>query len=134
MEKEWWDVLIVDDEADILLVVGDYLRRKGLTVLTAQDTSRALQQLDENKVSVVVLDVNLSGGENGMELMSFLKHNYPETRIVIYTGALDESKEVKKALERGASCFVTKGGEFEELLFAVRQVRGDGAKQGGGLS
>lgn len=124
MATRKWDILMVDDEAELLQVMGDYLRRHALTVLTAHDGGQALRLLDENEVDVAVLDVNLAAGEDGVDLMSFLKHNYPKTKIIIYTGKSHEAEEVKDMLAKGATCYVNKGPELEELLFAIRQVRG----------
>lgn len=121
MEEHHCDVLIIDDEADILLVVGDYLRRNGLTVITAQDTSRALAQLDENKVRAIVLDLRLAKDEDGRDLMSFLKHNHPAVGIIIYTGLPHDDKEVQDMLAKGASGYVSKGPELQELLFAIKK-------------
>jgi len=121
MEKRDFDVLIVDDEKDILHLAGDYLRANGLTVLTAMDADRAMRQLDENKVAVIILDVNLAG-EDGLSLMKFIKPNHPDIPIIIYTGLTHDDKQVKAMLANGANCYVDKSQPKEALLFAVREL------------
>jgi len=122
------DILLVDDEEDVLLVIGKYLRQQGAKVLTAQETTRALELLDENKVGLIILDVNLSAGEDGVELMSFLQVNYPGIPIILYTGFPHDETQVKDMLSKGAACYVNKGQPAEALWFAVQQVRGSGNK------
>jgi len=121
MEKRDFDVLIVDDEKDILHLAGDYLRANGLTVLTAMDADRAMRQLDENKVAVIILVVNLAG-EDGLSLMKFIKPNHPDIPIIIYTGLTHDDKQVKAMLANGANCYVDKSQPKEALLFAVREL------------
>jgi|HubBroStandDraft_2_1064218.scaffolds.fasta_scaffold1104332_1 twitching motility two-component system response regulator PilH len=121
MEKRDFDVLIVDDEKDVLHLAGDYLRANGFTVLTAMDADRAMRQLDENKVAILILDVNLAG-ENGLSLMKFIKPNHPDIPIIIYTGLTHDDKQVKAMLANGANCYVDKSQPKEALLFAVREL------------
>ena len=121
MEKRDFDILIVDDEKDILHLAGDYLRANGFTVLTAMDADRAMRQLDENKVGILILDVNLAG-EDGLSLMKFIKPNHPDIPIILYTGLTHDAKQVKAMLAKGADCYVDKAQPKEALLFAVREL------------
>jgi DNA-binding response OmpR family regulator len=127
MENKPWDILLIDDEIDLLLVIGNFLRGHKLTVLTAQDSTHALKQLDENQVGLIVLDVNLAG-EDGLQLMPFIKRNYPTLPIVLYTGLEHDDVQVKKMLANGATCYVNKGQPPAALLFAIREIRGEPTK------
>jgi two-component system, NtrC family, response regulator HydG len=121
VESKNRDVLLVDDESELLLLVGDLLRAKGFDVITAPDAGRAMEQLDEHKVRVVVLDVNLAG-EDGVRFMSFIKMNHPDVPVLLYTGLSHDESQVKMMLEQGATCYVNKNQPPAALFFAVQQV------------
>ncbi|MFN9941005.1 MAG: response regulator, partial [bacterium] len=55
------DVLIVDDEADIRLLIGGILEDEGYVVRAAADTTQALAAIRERRPSLCVLDVWLQG-------------------------------------------------------------------------
>jgi DNA-binding NtrC family response regulator len=120
-QREYHDILLIDDEADILLIVGDLLRLKGLDVITALDAHRAMQQLDAYKVGLIVLDVNLAG-EDGLGLLEFIKMNQPKVPVILYTGLSHDDKQVSNMLEQGAACYVNKVQSPAALIFAVEQV------------
>jgi DNA-binding response OmpR family regulator len=122
-----YDILIVDDDVVVLLIIGESLRAEKLSVLTAQNASRAMQQL-ENKIRLIVLDVNLNG-EDGLQLLDFLKINHPEIPIIIYTGLPHDRQEIIAMLKRGATCYIHKARSINEksihdLTFAIKTIRG----------
>lgn len=119
--KEHFDILLVDDDAELLLIIGELLRSRDFTVATATDSRSALQQLDQNHVRLIILDINL-GGEDGVHWMTFMKKNYPEVPVILYTGLTHDEAEVKTMLGKGASCYVNKAQLPAALLFAVREV------------
>ena len=121
-----FDVLLVDDERDVLLFTGNYLRSRGYLVLVASDATHAMRQL-ENKVGLVVLDINLAG-EDGLHLMYYLRHNHPEIPIIIYTGLPHDHRQVRAMLKRGAACYVHKTFSIlsiseQDLLFAIEKIQ-----------
>jgi CheY-like chemotaxis protein len=126
MEQKAIDILLLDDEEDVLLVIGKFLRQQGATVLTTQESTRALELLDEHRVSVIILDVNLSAGEDGVRLMSFLRMNHPGVPIILYTGFPHEKEQIKDMLAEGAACYVNKEQPPAELWFAYQQLRNSG--------
>src|SRR4051794_12994367 len=107
MNKASHNILLVDDEADLLLLTADFLRSHGLGVATALDASRAMQLLGEHPVALVVLDMNLAG-ENGTKLMPFIRTNHPGTLIILYTGLEHDDQQIKTLLKEGAICYVNK--------------------------
>ena len=58
---------------------------------------------------------------NGLEVQARLRHLSPSTRVIIFTGK-DDSETRATALKGGASAFLTKPLDDEELLTAVRRA------------
>jgi DNA-binding response OmpR family regulator len=116
-----FDVLLIDDEPELLLMLGELLRAEGYRVIVARDAGHALRQLDENKVSLIVLDINLAG-ENGLELMTFVNRNHPDAPVILYTGMDSGADDVKDMLKLGAACYVSKAQGPKALIFSIQQL------------
>ena len=128
MATVMYDILMVDDEPDQLLIQGELLRAGGFTVGIASDATRALEQLGENRIRAVVLDINLAG-EDGLNLMDFITTNYPGLPVVLFTGLDHNHEQVKTMLRRGATCYVSKGQKPEELVYAIKEVLSGGQEK-----
>jgi two-component system alkaline phosphatase synthesis response regulator PhoP len=115
-------ILVVDDEEDILELLGYSLGREGYDVLTAATGEEALKKAKGNAVDLVVLDLMLPGVD-GLEVCRQLKAN-GETRsipIVMLTAKGEES-DVVAGLELGADDYVTKPFSPRVLLARIRAV------------
>ena len=60
-------ILIVDDDAEIRKVLGIYLENEGYEILKAENGEQALKFIDENEISLVLLDIMMPG-MNGTEV------------------------------------------------------------------
>ena len=120
-----YDILLVDDEENLLSIVGDLLRIHGFTVITARNGGAALKQL-ENKVGLIILDLNLAG-EDGLGLMDYLKAKQAGVPIILYTGLIHDHRQVASMLECGAASYVNKSQPIEALLTAIYEVRSKGS-------
>jgi DNA-binding response OmpR family regulator len=114
-------ILCIDDDQELLGMLGECLEQQGFSASTAADADQGMRLMDERKVDVVILDVNLAG-EDGIRLMTFLKANHPKTPIIIYTGLQHDEEEVRAILRLGASGYAAKGNPISELVGAIRQV------------
>jgi excisionase family DNA binding protein len=108
--KDLPTVLIVDDEVDILDMLGDLLQSEdgGVQVLKAQSGVDALLMIGERKPDLLILDIMMPG-MNGYEVCQKLKAspNTQNIRIVAISG--DHNPEVRdRILNAGADLFFTK--------------------------
>lgn len=79
--------LVVDDEVDLLEVAVAYLEEMGLRVLHAMDGPEALAMLErEPGIDLLVTDVMMPGGMNGVELARRARLARPDLRVVYSTG------------------------------------------------
>ena len=80
-------ILIVDDEAELLEISVSYLAARGYTASSAHDAKEALKFLsDHGPVDVLVTDIVMGGGMDGMELALEVQRLYPATRIIYSSG------------------------------------------------
>jgi len=113
-------ILIVDDEEDILDLVEYTLIKEGYEVITCKDTKNVKNILDEEDVSLIIMDRNLPGVE-GSEFINEIKkegYNYP----VIYLSAKDKSEDILDGFERGGDDYITKPFDLNILKARIKAV------------
>jgi two-component system invasion response regulator UvrY len=103
---------ILTDEPD-MLVAGE-----ASTVQEVRDLARA------ERWDVIVLDINMPGG-SGVELLSELRRERPDLRVLVLT-VYPEDQYAVRAIKAGAAGFLTKESAPEKLVEAVRKIAGGG--------
>ena len=105
---------VLEDEADFAVVgaVGSAEAALGLVASAAPD--------------VILLDLELGSGMDGVAAIGPLLAARPEARILVFT-AYDTSERVFAAIQAGAKGYLLKGAPVEELTRAVRTVHADGS-------
>ena len=112
-------LLVVDDDHDIRTLLAEQLGRAGYQVLTAADGVQMRQQLERERVDLVVLDLNLPG-DDGLTLCRNLRAH--STTPVIMLTARAEPIDRVLGLEMGADDYLAKPFEPRELLARIRNV------------
>ena len=110
-------VLFIDDDADWREIASTTLRDAGYDVVTAQDASEAMEKAQGIQVGLIILDLNLAG-ESGLNFMKYLRHNYPDVPILLFTGMDHDDSTVRAMLDQGADQYLRKG-STEELIVTV---------------
>jgi DNA-binding NtrC family response regulator len=107
------NILIIDDDPAIRDSCGQVLKRERYKVNEAQDGTEGLRLFKKESFDVVFLDLKLPGLD-GMEVLSKIKEENPETPVVIITGYAS-IKSVVEAMNRGAFNYLAKPFSPEEL-------------------
>lgn len=113
-------VFIVDDAPSARRGLAHLLRAEGFPVEAFESAEAFLERLPFGGVGCIILDVAMPGIQ-GTELQEMLKRIGCNLPIVFVTGHGDIPMGIK-AMKRGASDFLTKPVEAEDLLEAVRQA------------
>ena len=128
-------ILVVDDEPHIVEVVHDYLKQAGYRVLTARDGQTALTLARHERPDLVVLDLMLPGGMDGLDVCRRLRQDpgLADVPIIMLTARVEETDKLI-GLELGADDYVTKPFSPREVVARVRAVlrraRGHGPPPG----
>lgn len=112
-------VLVVDDDAGVREMLGDYLVDNGYHVLFAANGPEARSVLEEQAPHVVILDVGLPG-EDGLSLARFIREQY-DIGILMVSGAGDTVDRIV-GLEVGADDYVGKPFDLRELRARLKSV------------
>ena len=113
-------VLIVDDEPDICMGLGDFLKHDGYAVRTVHAGRDALREVEGGQIGVVILDLGLPD-LSGLEVLRGIKKLDPLLPVIVLTASTQENHAVE-ALHCGAFTYLTKPYNSYELRFALRQI------------
>ncbi|MCF7794676.1 MAG: response regulator [Candidatus Cloacimonetes bacterium] len=114
-------ILIVEDEQIIAQDIKMLLDMEGYEVISVHDRGEeALKQIKQERPDLVLVDIDLPGRMNGIELSKEigLKMGIP----VIFVTAFSEAKTVKKAMETKPAAYIMKPIFDEDLLIEIRKA------------
>jgi DNA-binding response OmpR family regulator len=114
-------VLVVEDEPALADLARLYLERDGFTVDHAVDVSGAEACARRHPPDVVLLDIGLPGGRDGIDLCRAMRARQDWTPVILVTARDDEVDRVL-GLELGADDYVTKPYSPRELVARVKAV------------
>lgn len=112
-------ILIVEDEANIVVSLEFLLAQEGHEVAVATSGEQALERCESFAPDLVLLDVMLPGID-GFEVCRRLQHRPRRPRVILLT-AHDREAERVKGLDLGADLYVTKPFSTRALLADVRR-------------
>lgn len=113
-------LLLVEDEAALRETLAERLAEHGFEVEQADTGERAIEQLAEFAFDIVITDLRLPGLD-GTRVLEAALLRYPDIVGIIVTG-YGTVKDAVDAIRRGATDFVTKPFQFDELLHALNSA------------
>ncbi len=113
-------ILIVEDEEDILDLMEFTLSKEGYDVITCIDTTNVQDILEEDDVSLILMDRNLPSVEGSRFIARLRELGYTEP--VIYVSAKDSSDNILEGFESGGDDYITKPFNIEELKARVKAL------------
>ena len=105
-------ILVCDDEADVREMFGEYLGKRGFTILQAADTNEMRSRLADRQVDLILLDINMPGEDGLSALRSLRVEN--RTPVIMLTAA-GETVDRILGLEMGADDYLGKPVDLREL-------------------
>lgn len=113
-------ILIIDDEPNIRKLVGEILEDEGYQVFVAEDGPLGLKLMEQNTVSLVLLDVWLPG-MGGIEILDMIRSLYSMIPVIMISGHASVDIAVK-AVKMGAFDFLEKPLGTEKIITQVRNA------------
>jgi two-component system nitrogen regulation response regulator NtrX len=112
-------VMLVDDEANIRRMLGALLRDEGLSVVEAANGNAALLLVDQADPDVILLDLLMPPGPDGLETLGRLRERGRVTPVIMMSGKAQLTDAVR-AVKLGAFQFLEKPLTPEAVLVTVR--------------
>lgn len=113
-------ILVVDDEPLQRDVADKMLRVFGYQVDTVPSGEEAVAYLKEHKVDLVILDMLMPPGMNGLQTYQQISVLHPSQKALIVSG-FSESADVKMAMQLGVGGFVKKPYTMQQIARAVKE-------------
>ena len=113
-------LLLVDDETALRTVTAERLRERGFEVVEAETGEKALELLDQFAFDVLITDLRLPGVD-GRQVVNAAIGRYPTIVAIVITG-YGNFKDALDAGKQGASDFVTKPFQFDELMHVLQKA------------
>jgi two-component system response regulator PilR (NtrC family) len=110
-------LLLVEDEAPLRQAVAERLEDQGFVVVQAETGERAVDALTEFAFDILVTDLRLPGMD-GVQVIDAAVERYPDIIAIVITG-YGTVRDAVGVIKRGATDFVTKPFQFEELMHAL---------------
>ena len=124
-------VAIVEDNAGICEELEEIIREDpGCSCVgVCRNVQTALRKIPALAPDVIIMDIQLPDG-SGIECTARLKHLLPRTQIMMFT-IYEDSEQIFRALEAGASGYLLKRTPPEAMLQAIREIMRGGAPMTG---
>jgi two-component system nitrogen regulation response regulator NtrX len=117
-----FDILIVDDEADIRELVAGILQDEGYVTRTARESDDALAQIAARRPNLVFLDIWLQGSRlDGLQLLEAVKREHAELPVVMISGHGNIETAVA-AIKQGAYDFIEKPFKADRLVLVAQRA------------
>lgn len=113
-------VLLVEDEADLTLIVSDTLHEQGYEVLTANDGVEGLEKFKSQRADIVVADVMMPK-KDGFAMAKEIKKLSPDVPLLFLT-AKNTIDDVEEGFEIGANDYLKKPFELRELIVRIKAL------------
>ncbi|MBP7571707.1 MAG: sigma-54-dependent Fis family transcriptional regulator, partial [Acidobacteria bacterium] len=117
MSENTKHLLYVEDEVALRQVVAERLTERGYEVVEVSNGEEALERLAEFAFDIVITDLRLPGID-GARVIEQAVASYPDIIGIIVTG-FGTVKDAVDAIKRGATDFITKPFQFEELMLVL---------------
>ena len=100
-------LMVVDDEIDICNFVKSFFETRGFSVITALNGDEAIAKLGTEKPDLILLDMMMRRGKEGLEYLPKIKAALPSAKVIIVTG-MDDKDAAEEAKKLGAEDYITK--------------------------
>jgi PAS domain S-box-containing protein len=115
-------VLIVEDEPDLMDVAASLFTSMGYDVLTASSGREAMDVLEQREVDILFTDVVMPNGMDGLELASYTRTHYPDTKIMLASGYPLPALKQRHGQNLNDFAFVNKPYRLADLARTLRSA------------
>ena len=116
-------ILIVDDVEEQRKIASGMLEELGYSVVSVSSGEKAVEYLKTNKIDLLVLDMIMDPGMDGLDTYKKILEIHPEQKAIIGSG-FSETDRVKETLALGAGAYIRKPFLLEKIGLAVKKELG----------
>ncbi|SPD74444.1 conserved hypothetical protein [uncultured Desulfobacterium sp.] len=113
--------LIVDDEEDFLVTLVNRLNKRNIETTGAKSAEEALELIKKKIFDVVVMDIKMPGGMDGIEALREIKKIQPIAEVILLTGHGSVETSIE-GMKLGAFDYLLKPVKLEDLIPKMAQA------------
>ena len=114
-------ILIVDDDVNLCTVLSEELNTIGYETSYLTNGEEVAKALETRKVDLLLLDLKMPGTDGFDVLQKINNHNNSYPKVIVLTAYADVKSAIESA-RLGATDFISKPYDFDELLITIRKV------------
>ena len=118
---DFFRVLVVDDEEDFLETLVKRLNKRNIDTTGVRSGEEALEVMNKKLFDVVLLDVKMPGGMDGIEALREMKKTQPLSEVILLTGHASVETSIE-GMKLGAFDYLLKPIKLEDLLTKLAQA------------
>ena len=115
-----YELLIIDDDKDLLSILGDTFKEENYSVTLCSNGSEALKKCNTEVFDLIISDIMLPGA-TGLEILREAKKSRPEIIVILITGYASLETAIE-AIREGAYDYITKPFKLEQIKITVRNA------------
>src|SRR3989441_4743920 len=112
-------VVVIDDTAEIRMIITESLKIYGFTTLAAEDGVSGVEMAREHAPDLIICDINMPNMDGYETLTAIRSNDATATTPFIFLSGAVEKPNVRKGMELGADDYLTKPFTHKELVTAV---------------
>ena len=113
-------VLLVDDEIELIQTMVERLALRWIFARAVTSGGEALDCMEKETFDVIFVDVKMPG-QGGISLLSEIKRQYPEQKVILVTGH-GSAEDAKEGLRLGAYDYLMKPININTICNLVREI------------
>ena len=117
----YFRVLVVDDEEDFVEATVKRLNKRGIDAEGVLSGEQALELMKKKRFDVVLLDIKMPGGMDGIETLREMKKIAPLTEVILLTGHASVESSIE-GLKLGAFDYLLKPMKLEDLITKLAEA------------
>lgn len=118
---DYFRALVVDDEPDFLETLVNRLGKRSIDTTGVRSGEEALELMKKKLFDVVILDIKMPGGMDGIEALREMKRIQPLAEVILLTGHASVETSIE-GMKLGAFDYLLKPIKLEDLLTKMAQA------------
>jgi DNA-binding NtrC family response regulator len=121
VDMDYFRALVVDDEVDFLETLVNRLGKRNIDTTGVRSGEEAVEVMKKKLFDVVILDIKMPGGMDGIETLREIKKLQPLAEVILLTGHASVETSIE-GMKQGAFDYLLKPIKLEELITKMAQA------------
>jgi DNA-binding NtrC family response regulator len=121
VDMDYFRALVVDDEVDFLETLVNRLGKRNIDTTGVRSGEEAVEVMKKKLFDVVILDIKMPGGMDGIEALREIKKLQPLAEVILLTGHASVETSIE-GMKQGAFDYLLKPIKLEDLITKMAQA------------